>query len=134
MLVSILVAERISPRAGRLLLGPLAALGAGTVWYWHLTESSGQGDLRPDLLVQLCPLLLLPSLLLGFPPRFTRSGDLWAALAWYVAAKVLEALDRPIYALGEIVSGHTLKHLAAAVSAYMILHMLQRRSPLGSPG
>ena len=83
--------------------------------------------------MQLCPPLLLPVLLLGFDKRYTRSGDLWAALAWYVAAKVLEALDRPIYALGEVISGHTLKHLAAAVSAYMILHMLQRRAVVQRP-
>ncbi len=134
LLVSILISERVSSRAGRLLSVPLALLGAGSVLYWHASEIAGRGDLRPYLLVQFCPLLLLPPLLLGFESRFTRSGDLWAAFAWYVAAKILEALDRSIYALTAVVSGHTLKHLAAAASTYMVLHMVQRRREQGIAG
>ena len=42
-------------------------------------------------------------------------------------AKVAEVLDAPIYAMGGIVSGHTLKHLIAALAAYWLLRMLQRR-------
>lgn len=45
----------------------------------------------------------------------------------YVLAKALEALDRPIFELGHIVSGHTLKHLAAAGAGYWILRMLLMR-------
>jgi hypothetical protein len=44
----------------------------------------------------------------------------------------LEALDKPIFSLGQIVSGHTLKHLAAATAAYWILRMLQKRRPVSS--
>lgn len=133
LLASILISERIHGRAGRLLSVPLALLGAGSVLYWHASELAGRGDLRPYLLVQFCPLLLLPLLLLGFESRFTRSGDLWAALGWYVAAKVFEVLDRTIFAVGAVVSGHTLKHLAAAGSTYMILHMVQRRRETSFP-
>jgi pyruvate/2-oxoglutarate dehydrogenase complex dihydrolipoamide dehydrogenase (E3) component len=49
--------------------------------------------------------------------------------AFYLVAKALEAADRPIYALGHAVSGHTLKHLAAAMSGYFVLHMLRHRLP-----
>jgi pyruvate/2-oxoglutarate dehydrogenase complex dihydrolipoamide dehydrogenase (E3) component len=42
-------------------------------------------------------------------------------------AKVLESLDREIYALGDWVSGHTLKHLAAAAGVWLLLAALQRR-------
>jgi len=42
-------------------------------------------------------------------------------------AKVLELLDRPIFELGHVVSGHTLKHLAAAAAGYWILRMLVKR-------
>jgi hypothetical protein len=34
-------------------------------------------------------------------------------------AKLFELFDRPIFDLGHYVSGHTLKHLAAALSAYL---------------
>jgi hypothetical protein len=47
-----------------------------------------------------------------------------------VLAKVLELLDSWVYGLGGIVSGHTLKHLAAAVSVGWIVRMVRRRLPL----
>ena len=56
-----------------------------------------------------------------------------AALALYAGAKLLESLDPEIYALGHIVSGHTLKHLAAAGAAYFILLMLQCRTAASCP-
>jgi hypothetical protein len=49
-----------------------------------------------------------------------------------VIAKLLEALDRPIFALGNLVSGHTLKHLAAAAAGMVVCWMLLRRVPLHS--
>jgi hypothetical protein len=50
--------------------------------------------------------------------------------ALYALAKVLETFDEPIFAAGHIVSGHTLKHLAAAAAGYYILRMLQKRRPV----
>jgi hypothetical protein len=126
---AITIGERIDTRLGRLLFGPLLLLGAGSVWYWHLTEVHGRGDLRPYLLVQFFPLVAIPLMLLLFPPRYTRTADLWGALAFYLAAKALEALDQEVYSYGSIVSGHTLKHLLAAVTPLLMLHMLRRRRP-----
>lgn len=39
-------------------------------------------------------------------------------------------LDQQVFALGPIVRGHTVKHVAAATAAYCILHMLKHRSRL----
>jgi hypothetical protein len=50
-------------------------------------------------------------------------------VGFYALAKVLEALDKPIFSLGHIVSGHTLKHLVAATAAYWIVRMLQKQRP-----
>jgi hypothetical protein len=130
-LFAAVIAERIQPQVGVGLLLPLLALGIGSVWYWHVSEQRGQGDLRLYGLVQFYPLAAIPLLLLLFPARYTRTGDLWASLGWYVIAKVCEELDGTIYrALGEIVSGHTLKHLAAAAGAWMIVRMVKKRQPL----
>ena len=129
-LFAILIAERIDRRAGMWMFVPLMLLGGGSVWYWHLTETWGRGDLRPYLMVQLYPLLIAPLILLLFPARYTGSSYFYGALALYVVAKLLELLDKPIYSFGQIISGHTLKHLAAAVSPYLILVMLQRRHAL----
>jgi hypothetical protein len=100
------------------------------VLYWHWTESMGAGDLRPYLIAQFLPLLALPCLLVGFPARYTGTGDLVACLACYVLAKLLESFDGQVYTQAGIVSGHTLKHLVAGLGAWFVLHMLQHRRPL----
>ena len=41
----------------------------------------------------------------------------------YALAKTFEALDPQIFALGGVVSGHTLKHLAAAAAAAWLLRV-----------
>jgi len=69
-------------------------------------------------------------LLAAWPPRYTRGGDYVAVLAVYGLAKMLEWLDRPIFELGRVVSGHTLKHLVAAGAAGLVLRMLWRRTPV----
>jgi hypothetical protein len=49
----------------------------------------------------------------------------------WVRGGILETFDRAIFGfLGHAVSGHTLKHLAAAYAGYWILVMLQRRRPV----
>ncbi len=127
-LVAATVSERINVKIGVRLLTPLLILGAGSVVYWEIMQKSGHGDLRPYGLVQFGSLLVLLLMLGLFPPRYTRGSDLMAALAIYVLAKIFEAADRPIFALGGIVSGHTLKHIAAATSTYWIFRMLRLRA------
>jgi len=43
---------------------------------------------------------------------------------------VLEFYDHAIYSAGSILSGHTLKHLAAAAAAFAILRLFQIRRPI----
>jgi hypothetical protein len=127
------LAERVHPRAAVLFL-PLALLGGASVLYWHLSEVHGFGDLRLYLFVQLFPLLATPVILLLFPARYTRSGDLVAALLCYLLAKVLELLDAQIYTQGGLVSGHTLKHLVAGLSGAWLLYMVIKRRPVSPAG
>lgn len=132
-LAAAVLADRVGPRVGRTLLLPLVAAGVASVLYWHGTEQRGRGDLRPYLLVQFGTMLALPALVLALPPRYTGTGYLFAALGWYVLAKVCEQpLDRPIYRGLGWVSGHTLKHLAAAVATYCVLLWVRRRVPLAT--
>jgi hypothetical protein len=126
--VSIVVGEHISITVGRRLLWPLLALGLASVVYWHATEAAGQGDLRPYIIVQFLPMALIPVVLLMFPSHFSKPGYLWAVLGAYAVAKILELEDGPVFhALGGIVSGHSLKHLCAAVGGYAFLMALQKR-------
>ncbi len=128
-LVAAMIAERISVKLGLWLLAPLVALGAASVVYWDITQSHGHGDLRPYALAQFGSLIVVVLLITLFPPRYTRTFDFGIALALYVLAKILEATDGSIFAVGGIVSGHTLKHIAAALSTYWILRMLRLRKP-----
>ena len=84
---------------------------------WRLGESAGAGDLRFYGLVQFLPAVLIPLALVLFPAHGLRTSALLGAIGWYAVAKLCEALDRSIFAVGGIASGHTLKHLAAAMAA-----------------
>lgn len=128
-LLAATITERIGVRAGLGLLGPLVALGAGSVVYWHWTEQRGLGDLRLYALVQFYPIVAVPLMLWWLPPRYTRGGDLLGAAATYAAAKGPEMLDAGILSLTRVVSGHTLKHLLAALAGYWVVRMLHLRRP-----
>lgn len=128
-LLAATIAERVGVRAALALLGPLVAIGAGSVVYWHWTEQHGAGDLRAYALVQFYPIVAVPLMLWWLPPRYTRGGDLLLAAATYAAAKVPELVDGAIFSATRVVSGHTLKHLLAALAGYWVLRMLQHRRP-----
>jgi len=128
-LVAAMIGERVSVRIGLWLLPILLAVGMGSVLQWYLSEQRGAGDLRFYAAVQLYALLsLLVALLL--PPRYTQGSYLLVVAGLYVLAKVCETADRLIFSLGQVVSGHTLKHLAAGAAGLCILRMLQQRRPV----
>lgn len=127
-LFSIIVGEFISARTGRAILVPLLLAGVASVEYWAWTETRGLGDLRPYAIVQFLPMLLIPAILLLYLPATGSVRYYWWMLLFYVFAKLAEFLDAPIFALGGIVSGHTLKHLfAAGTPAILLYALLQRR-------
>src|SRR6266536_5311110 len=127
-LVAVVVMERISLEAGLKLLPFLVAIAAGSVLQWYRDELHGHGDLRFYAAVQLySALVLLIALLLK--PRYSRTFDFAIVFGFYLLAKIFETADRFIYAHGHIVSGHSLKHLAAAMAGYWMLQMLQLREP-----
>ncbi len=127
-LVALVIGEYIDVNAGRLLLWPLLAAGICAVFWWQYTEQIGRGDLRFYGLVQFLPMLLLPLVLLLYPPRWSRGTDYWLVGGWYLAAKLFEFFDRPVFNISGGVSGHTLKHLAAAMAAWQLLRMLRKRA------
>jgi len=129
-LVAAMIAERISVKVGLWLLPVLTAIGAASVWQWYASELRGEGDLRMYAAVQVYALVILLVALL-LPPRYTRNTDLLWVVGFYALAKILETADRQVFELtGRAVSGHTLKHLAAAMAGYWVLRMLTKRRPL----
>ena len=133
-LVAAVLAERVSVRAGHVVLVPLLVAGAGSVAYWHWTEQAGAGDLRPYALVQFGSLLAIVLLAALFPGPPGANRYLAGGLLAYVLAKILEAADRTLWSLGHVVSGHTLKHLAAALGIAALAAMLARRESRPATG
>jgi len=121
------VADRINAQAGNSwVLAVLLVLGLASLYYWDWTESLGSGDLRFYGLVQFYPMLALPIIVWAFHDHYYTVGRyLGWVIAWYGLSKLLEFFDQGIFELtGNLVSGHSLKHLAAAVATYVVLRML----------
>lgn len=97
-------------------LAALAIVAVATVPWWSAT-----GDLRPYILVQLAPLVLIPvwQALRKSPQRERLAFA--ATIGLYALAKVAEFADRAIFESVGIASGHTLKHLLAAAAALAVL-------------
>lgn len=123
-----ILGERVSWPLARTLFAPLIVLGVASTLYWAWTERHGIGDLRPYGVVQYLPVLLTPVMLLTFPGNAATARALWWTFGFYVAAKICEQLDGPIYAaLG--LSGHSLKHVLSAVAVSFAVFALLRLEP-----
>ncbi|MBI4083847.1 MAG: alkaline phytoceramidase [Candidatus Lambdaproteobacteria bacterium] len=125
---------RLGSRVATVALPLLLIAGAASVLYWHGTELRGAGDLRPYIIVQAAPLIWAPVALLLYPARYSHGRTYLIALAFYLSAKGFETLDGPLYAAGEIVGGHAVKHLLAATAAWRLLDMLRVRRLLDVGG
>lgn len=122
---SVVITERAPElwrqRWSQRMLWLLIVVGLTSVLYWAYTESQQQGDLRLYVLVQFLPALLIPFILLLYPARYPGDRYIWSLLACYVASKLFEHWDDAIFILTDAtVSGHSLKHMAAALSGYFM--------------
>ena len=123
-LLAATITERIQVKLGVLLLSPFVLLGVASVFYWQRT-----GNLWPYAGVQFYSPLLIALMIWLFPPRYGRTADLLWVIGIYALAKTAEALDQPILSTAKLLSGHTLKHLIAAVAVFWLLRMLSQRTP-----
>jgi hypothetical protein len=109
------------------LLVPGVAFSAATIWWWYRS-----GDLSLWAWVQAAPMLAVVLVLVLLPARYTHRRYLAYGLACYVAAKVFEVADVQFMQwTGGLMSGHAMKHLAAAAGAWCLYIMLRRRSAIG---
>lgn len=126
-LVSALIGERICVRLGLVIWPVLLTIGFGSVIYWYTSEQQGTGDLRFYLGIQLFTLVTL-IIMLATPSPYTLSCSLAFVVLFYILAIVCEAFDHQIFhATGRFISGHTLKHLFAALAALSIILMIWKR-------
>lgn len=124
------VSDRIDRRLGLVWVLPIAVtMGIASLIYWARTENLGAGDLRAYGLVQFGSFVLLPAMCLLFKQKKHTDGKyLVYILLAYLAAKLSEHFDREVFELtGHAISGHSLKHLVAAIACYLPLAMLQKK-------
>ena len=134
-LLSAQVVDRVSVRAGLVLLVPMLLVGMASVVYWIATERIGAGNVMPYGILQGYSVIVLLLMAVLHRSRYTRGNDVYYIFGWYVLAKVLESLDGEVLSLGHVVSGHSLKHVAAAAAGFVACRMLVRRvlvSPSGA--
>jgi hypothetical protein len=129
-LVAAQIVDRISVKAGVGLLLPMLLVGAASTIYWLATERAGAGNVVPYAVLQGYSVVILVVIALVQPSRYTRGSDIYWVFAAYVIAKLLELFDKELLALGNLVSGHTLKHLAAAAAGFVVCRMLLLRTPI----
>jgi len=110
----------------------IEAIGLGlyavaSVAWWVYTDLGGADDLRPYLLLQGLPLVLVPLWqAIHRAPRAERIAFA-LAMALYVLAKLTEVFDHEIATALGVVSGHTLKHLLATTATATVVWGLTRR-------
>lgn len=131
-LVAAAIAERFDTTLGLRSLWPLLMVGIITVLYWYATERALAGNVMPYGVFQGWSVLVIVLLIALFPAtRYTHGRYLAWAAVFYGLAKVFEALDLQIYRLlGGWLSGHSIKHVLAAVGVFAIVWQLRLRQPV----
>ncbi len=112
-------AKRDSVGRNTMLLAIVAVLSV--VW-WHLTS-----DLRPYLLIQVLPLVLIPLWHYTYSAPHADRRAFGFAILLYVVAKAAELYDHEILTAFGCISGHTIKHLLATAAAAAITSCLVKR-------
>lgn len=126
---AMMLMERASLAFGARMLMAMLAFGVASVAYWAWVD-----DLRPYVFVQFFPMLAIPLMLWRYPPRYDGVKYIGWVFFWYVAAKLLEHFDGEVLAmLNGWVSGHSLKHVAAAGATLAFVFYLVRRKPVDNP-
>ena len=119
------IEEQVALKVGTALLWPLIAVGLFSLLLWRWT-----GDLRLYGWVQFFPAVALILIFVLFRPAYTGAFSWLIAAAFYALAKLFEFYDQAIYSIGSILSGHTLKHIAAAAACFVVLEYFKKRRPV----
>ncbi|HVK98746.1 MAG TPA: hypothetical protein VM553_03000 [Dongiaceae bacterium] len=117
----LVLASHIGYPIAQKILVPMIVMGTFSVLYWRMTELQGFGDLRIYATFQFLPLTLVVLMLFLFESRWLQKRWLVATVLAYLAAKLFELNDETIFQLTGTISGHTLKHLIAALGAWWVI-------------
>lgn len=129
-ILAIVISERINRKAGLFLLPLFLLLGFFSIWHWYQSELAGAGDLRIYLMVQFSPIILILYMLFFMPSRYSRGSRFGWILLLYTLAKAAEFFDQEIFDMQQWISGHTIKHILAAMAIFALAEMLRCRIPV----
>ncbi len=119
----IVVTDYVDQRLEKWLLIPMCFIGVLSVAYWHITD-----DLRLYAWVQFVSMALLLIIIFVYKPNHLRPKYLIYAYIFYALSKIMEYYDKQIYDIaGQLVSGHTIKHLLASIATFCFYILLKRR-------
>ena len=119
-LIGFAVCERVSQRAGWPVAWFVLAAGLLAVAVFHET-----GNLLPWAVLQFGGMLLVLVLSLARPVHGAIGFKLGWVIFFYALAKLFELADHAIYeATFHFISGHSVKHLTAALAALPVLQAL----------
>lgn len=130
-----ILADRIDLKAGVHIASAALPAGVAALVYWLWSESIGAGDLRFYGLVQAYPLLCLLVVPWLLPAaRYSQTRYIYSMLVLYGVAKVLELFDEQVLTLtGQLISGHSLKHLVAAAACLVVVPMIRAGARVPAP-
>jgi hypothetical protein len=122
-----LMSEHISRKSEKLLPWALL-LGVSSVLVWAIT-----GDLRFYFWIQFSSFIIIPLILIFFSSRYTHKLFYVFTLLFYGFAKWSEVKDREIFNWSHhFLSGHTLKHILAAIGIGGLWWMIKIRKKSNS--
>jgi hypothetical protein len=123
LLSAAVIEDRGGPGRIALIVAPVLALGS--VAWWIVTGGTHGGNMAPYVAVQATG-IVLPLVIALVAPGTVRVHWLFAGVVGFALARICAAHDHDL--LDRIsVSGHSLKHIAAAGAAACALRALMRR-------
>ena len=128
-----LLVERVGVRFGSVGICTCATLVVALIGVWTagLGQPGGAIDLRPLLLLELMPVLLIPAGVLRMPGLHGRNSGWLLALVLYASSRLLEWADAAIFQATACISGHTLMH---AVMTLVVGWTTYRAAVIPNPG
>lgn len=121
--LSIIIGEFIDSNKGKKFLPSFLFIGMLSIVYWIFSE-----DLRFYALIQFLPILLILIILFLSKKELAYKKYFWLIIVSYTIAKFLESYDAFIYSVTyKMISGHSLKHIAAAVGPYLFYTFVNRK-------
>lgn len=125
--LSLAMAERVGDQMARNTLVGVLLTGCLSA-----TMPLTHGNVLPWVVVQFGGMALMAWAALRKPLPASLGVSLGALLAWYALAKALEMGDASVFhATGGLISGHSLKHLVAALAAWPVIRAMRQNPRAG---